>query len=299
MLRPSPAWWCCSTLLLPHVHRSLPTPTEMGQCSDWHAMCKADPSLIFCHGSGGSGSGSGSGSGGATAGPVMKMYFFEELPFYLLFKQWTPRNGAELSGAWVAIFALGLLYELLQMLYARYEARFWARYSGGCGTVKSVANTAARLGSNDIEHGRPLAEGVENGVALTATISDGAQCKGCCSGSGAGSTEEPNSYREVPRASSKGAAVMSRQPAAVRRRALSCLGNYCQPELIMMDVIRGVARFVLAGLAYLLMLAAMSYHVAIFFAVISGVGVGSMLFGRWRFNAGTAEGYSHCGCGSS
>jgi hypothetical protein len=281
-------------------------------------MCKADPSLLFCHGAGGDGG--SSGSGGSTAGPVMKMYFFEEMPFYLLFKQWTPRTNADLAGAWVAIFALGLLYELLQMLYGKFEAKFWARRaamhsSGGCGLGPVPQDLEGGYAS-----GRPLGEGVDseqNGVALTVALTGAAPaCKGCCSGG------DSNDVSTEPVSTSAADVVHIQQPAAGKlvfssggsccrssKSKTGCFGgagksagrpgSYFQPDLLLMDLVRGVSRFVLAGIAYLLMLAAMSYHVAIFFAVISGVGVGSMLFGRWRFASGTAEGYSHCGCGSS
>jgi hypothetical protein len=285
---------------------------EMPQCSDWHAMCKADSSLLFCHGAGGDGGSSG-GSGSATAGPVMKMYFFKEMPFYLLFKQWTPRTNADLAGAWIAIFALGLLYELLQMLYGRFEAKFWARRaamhsSGGCGL-----GPVPRDLEGGLTNGRPLGEGVDseqNGVALI----DAAPCKGCCSNdvptetasssaAAAAAVTWPQQVAGKLSAPSSTCCRSSKSKAGCFGAANNKFGangsSYFQPDLLLMDLARGVSRFVLAGIAYLLMLAAMCYHVAIFFAVISGVGVGSMLFGRWRFNSGTAEGYSHCGCGSS
>jgi hypothetical protein len=242
----------------------------------------------------------------------MKMYFFEDLPFYLLFKSWTPRNSAELSGAWFAVFGLGLLYELLQMIYGRFESRFWARVNGRTYGPNGRISAHPAQGL-DLENGRPIAEGYED---LGCPLND--------SDSGSSEPQKPSSCcsSHKPRAASPNpvvpAAVMI-SPVAVNcrlsptpskavtmdRQPSTCKGAggfvkcYFEPELLLMDVIRGFARFVLAGLAYLLMLAAMSYHVAIFFAVISGVGVGSMLFGRWRFASGTAEGYSHCGCGSS
>lgn len=274
---------------------------EMGQCSDWHAMCKADSSLSFCYGT--DGSGGSSGGGGAAGGPVMKMYFFEELPFYLLFKNWTPRNSRDLAGAWFAVFALGLVYELLQMVYGRYEARFWARMNG---------RTGRNSQGLDLESGRPIAEGVEGlGLPLNddSSGSTSHQPRTCCGG-GAGGSNHGSTLAAPPalvmaHSSAANGAFASHKAglAAIRPRGCksvsSCFATYFQPQLVIMDLVRGLARFILAGLAYLLMLAAMSYHVAIFFAVITGVGVGSMLFGRWRFVSGIAEGYSHCGCGSS
>eukprot|EP00775_Hariotina_reticulata_P012918 gene12918-13045_t len=119
---------------------------EMGQCGAWHSMCQADPGLLFCSGYVDPGSGSGGDGGGAAmGGPVMKMYFFEDLPFYLLFKSWTPSNHAQLAGAWFAVFAMGLLYELLQMLYGRYEADFWAKQQ-----IRAAAAAGRRCGSTAV-----------------------------------------------------------------------------------------------------------------------------------------------------
>lgn len=275
-------------------------------------MCKADPTLSFCYGTDGSGGSSSGGSSGP--GPVMKMYFFGDLPFYLLFKSWTPRNSAELCGAWFAVFAIGLFYELLQMIYGRYESRFWARVNGRTYGPNGRVSMHPAQGL-DLENGRPIAEGYEDlGRPLNDNNSEASAAqkpKSCCSGH----KPKAASPNPVPAAAgmvdstvavncrlspvSPKAVSMDRRPSSSCSGAGSFIKSYLEPELLMMDVIRGFARFVLAALAYLLMLAAMSYHVAIFFAVISGVGVGSMLFGRWRFASGTAEGYSHCGCGSS
>jgi hypothetical protein len=68
----------------------------------------------------------GGGSGGSEPykpGPSMKMYFFNQMPFWLLFKEWTPSTTGELVGAWFAIFFLGVFFELVQV-------RFW-RDAGG------------------------------------------------------------------------------------------------------------------------------------------------------------------------
>lgn len=273
-------------------------------------MCKADSSFSLCYGT--DGSGDSSSGGGLGPGPVMKMYFFEDLPFYLLFKSWTPRNSAELCGAWFAVFALGLLYEFLQMVYGRFESGFWARVNGRTYGPNGRVSAHPAQGL-DLENGRPIAEGYEDlGYPLNdddSASSEAQKPTSCCS------SHKQKADPAVPAAAAglmgPTAAVSCRlSPASTKavtmnRRPSGCSGpgqffkSYFDRELLLMDVIRGLARFVLAGLAYLLMLAAMSFHVGIFFAVISGVGVGSMLFGRWRFATGTAEGYSHCGCGSS
>ncbi|KAF8065742.1 p80 [Scenedesmus sp. PABB004] len=302
---------------------------EMPQCAEWHAMCGADASLAFCHGAGGGAPG-GSGGGSGGGGPVMKMYFFNELPFYLLFKSWTPRTPAGLAGAWFAVFALGLLYEALQMAYGRLESAAWARVAAARGSAGDARPPAGVGGAfpPDLEAAAPLADGDD---------ARGTCCGGAGGGGGGGGSYEPPPL--APRgaccgagalalaggaglkgglglgggarivASSTGSSGVSGVSGVVAARGRPCCAGGAPPprrppaplrrQLLVLDVARGAARFVLAGLAYLLMLAAMSYHVAIFFAVITGVGVGSALFGRWRFAAGTAEGYSHCGCGSS
>lgn len=287
-------------------------------------MCKTDPSLRFCYPSAsGSGGGDSGDGGGAAPGPVMKMYFFNEMPFYLLFKNWTPRTTADLLGAWVAIFCMGVFYEFLQMVYGKREAEFWAHRA----RLSAAAATMASQRGMDEEAGGPLAEGVvaEGGDARSsaAVYVSGGGGYSCCNappvqpvpavpvGGGKSSCCGPVAAGDVlsshdnltsrggsPASTSYGLRAGSYRKGG-RRGVAGAVGAYMQPDLVAMDVVRGLARFVLAGLAYLLMLAAMSFNVPIFFAVISGVAVGSMLFGRWRWSSSVNEGYSHCGCGSS
>eukprot|EP00879_Flechtneria_rotunda_P004898 GHRR01005172.1.p1 GENE.GHRR01005172.1~~GHRR01005172.1.p1 ORF type:complete len:321 (+),score=61.76 GHRR01005172.1:1164-2126(+) len=261
---------------------------DMSQCSEWHAMCQADPTLIFCHSNSGGGSGGGSG-GAASPGPVMKMYFFEDLPFYLLFKSWTPTTQGQLIGAWFAVFVLGLVYEFLQMLYGRFETDFWTRWKS-----KQQLHSCTGI---DVERGRPLAEGVAQDPDLPS-IAAGVDAAGlmgkgnCCGGISHSSSDGVAPGGKAVRKGDGKLTSPCRALAGPHARD----GSW-QTSMLAMDLIRGVSRFILAGVAYLLMLAAMSYHVAIFFAVISGIAVGSMLFGRWKFCAGITEGYSHCGSG--
>lgn len=277
-------------------------------------MCKQDPSLKFCYPtadpSGGDSGGSGGGSPPAAPGPVMKMYFFQEMPFYILFKNWTPRTNSDLAWSWIAIFAMGVLYEFLQMMYGKKEAEFWAKRAARQSMAAAAAAAARR---RDLEVGGPMGEGVLGekdvagyDVAAGQGYSPPRQMvspseKTCCGG-GCGGGSTISSGIPSPRDSAHSLEHTSRPRSSSKDRRggfLGWLSAYMQPDLVAMDILRGMARFVLAGLAYLLMLAAMSFNVAIFFAVIAGVAVGSMLFGRWRWNNGVAEGYSHCGCGSS
>lgn len=292
-------------------------------------MCKADPSLKFCYPSADSGGGSSSNGSSPATPPVMKMYFFNEMPFYLLFKSWTPRTSGDLLGAWLAIFFLGVLYEFLQMVYGKREAEFWANRAAVHTAAMAAAAAAASQRGMDEEAGGPLGEGVidsrSNGsgnnnhtaavYASAGGSSYGGSCcattaprpmspapKTCCGGGGGGASGSSSRIASpLDSAASFDLSKVGYHSKLGRRRGglIGALSAYMQPDLVAMDVVRGVARFVLAGLAYLLMLAAMCFNVPIFFAVISGVGVGSMLFGRWRWNTGVAEGYSHCGCGSS
>jgi hypothetical protein len=244
----------------------------------------------------------------------MKMYFFNEMPFYLLFKNWTPRTTSDLVGAWLAIFCLGVFYEFLQMAYGKREAEFWARRA-----TRSAALAAAAAASQrgmDVEAGGPLAEGVsgtedKSSAIVYASGGGGYSCcstapvrpaapsptvKSCCGGTDgtiSGMTSRPDSAASFNRHGG------GYKKGGGRRGVLGPVCAYMQPDLVAMDIIRGMARFVLAGIAYLLMLAAMCFNVPIFFAVIAGVAVGSMLFGRWRWSNNVSEGYSHCGCGSS
>lgn len=278
---------------------------EMSQCTEWHAMCKQDPSLKFCYpGSSGAGGGDSGGGGGGTPaspGPVMKMYFFNDMPFYLLFKSWTPRTNADLLGAWFAIFCLGVLYEFLQMLYGKKESEFWAKRSARqSAAAAAAAATQRRL---DEETGIPLAEGVmiekDAGGYDPPRSTVSPTGKACCGGGGGGGGGHVPSRPDSAASYDRTGGAPYKGSRSSRRGVMGSVGAYMQPDLVAMDLVRGVARFVLAGMAYLLMLAAMCFNVAIFFAVICGVAVGSMLFGRWRWDTGVAEGYSHCGCGSS
>lgn len=272
------------------------------------------------------------------------MYFFDELPFYLVFKSWTPRDGLGLAGACLAIFALGLVYEAVQAAYGRAEAAWWARFnstwgsSSGSGAVGGNAAAAwshsgllkqpLHLGGDssnaDVEAIGPMASQLQQqqqqlpghasaqpptAVAVAAAAAGG----GCC-GASAGVQSQAHAPSGAPHGG--GAAAPPAEPratlacccgggAAALLRAKASAGVHgrripsaAQRELLVMDAVRGIARLLLASLAYLLMLAVMSFHVAIFFAAVAGVGVGSALFGRWRFYSGQPEGYSHCGCGS-
>lgn len=48
------------------------------------------------------------------------------------------------------------------------------------------------------------------------------------------------------------------------------------------DVVRASMHFLTSGLSYLLMLAAMSFNVGIFFAIVGGLSFGTLVFGRFR-----------------
>jgi hypothetical protein len=234
----------------------------------------------------------------------MKMYFFNEMPFNLLFKTWIPRNSGDLAGAWIAVFFMGVLYELLSMLFGKFDSGYMrSEYqrlrSGGSMALKRSATESAQ----DVETGNgkcvggkggPLGEGMhqygagatpKEDLPATGAGSSGNTCDG-----GTAATNDATGAATKPAPCCSGATTTS-----------SCkpkhpLASAFSSRLLLLDLVRGVARFVLSGLAYLLMLAAMSFHVAIFFAVITGLAVGAMLFGRWR-SPFASEG--SCGCGAA
>lgn len=72
-------------------------------------------------------------------------------------------------------------------------------------------------------------------------------------------------------------------------------GGAFDVQLLGRDAARCVMTFVTTALSYLLMLAAMSFHVAIFFAVCCGVAVGAAVFGRFRSYVAVAHQDRCCG----
>ncbi|MEW5309347.1 MAG: hypothetical protein WDW38_001241 [Sanguina aurantia] len=91
---------------------SMPT---MKLCSKWTAMCAADPTLYLCTASPNSDSSSSSMM-------MMNMYFNDQRPFFLVFKGWVPTTNSQYIGAWIAVFVLGLTYELIQVMRSYFEA---------------------------------------------------------------------------------------------------------------------------------------------------------------------------------
>jgi hypothetical protein len=74
-------------------------------------------------------------------------------------------------------------------------------------------------------------------------------------------------------------------------------GGALDASLLGRDAARCVMTFATTALSYLLMLAAMSFHIGIFFAVCSGIAVGSAIFGRYRsFYAVAHHNRDPCGC---
>lgn len=56
------------------------------------------------------------------------------------------------------------------------------------------------------------------------------------------------------------------------------------------DLMRLVLTFVESTISYALMLVTMTFNIGLFFAVVSGLAIGSFLFGRHRTLGGLAEG---------
>jgi len=72
-------------------------------------------------------------------------------------------------------------------------------------------------------------------------------------------------------------------------------GGLLDGALLGRDLVRALMTFVTTALSYVLMLAAMSFHVAIFFAVCTGIAVGTGLFGRYRSYVAVAHQDRCCG----
>lgn len=160
---------------------------DMQQCTEWHKMCNTDPTMYTC---------TGKSNPSDSPAPSMIMYFNSQLPFYLLFKSWTPDTTGYYVGSWFAIFFLGVLYEALQVLRHRFEQYLLAK--------QEFSNNSAKLGDNAWHF--PVAH----------------------------------------------------------------------------NAFRALFQFISVGVAYLLMLAAMSFNVGIFFAVVGGIAFGTFLFGHMR-----------------
>nr|QKY15125.1 CTr-type copper ion transporter (CTR1) [Polytomella parva] len=56
---------------------------------------------------------------------------------------------------------------------------------------------------------------------------------------------------------------------------------------IMLDIARMIMAFITSGIGYLLMLGVMCFNVTIFFSVITGFGIGAVLFGRLKMRIGS------------
>jgi copper transporter 1 len=269
---------------------------DMSQCAGIKSMCSVDPSLYPCCGllpgssrwgssCGPSSGGSGGGGGGgpdvgppAAPGPTMKMYFFNEFPFYLLFKSWTPSTNGQYAGAFLAIFFMAIVYEALQVIRYRIEVAVMVRDA-------AAATAAAAAGVSAVAVKAAAANG-----QLPAT--DGQVAAGNCCGEPL-VTANGNTIKYRPSSADSSVQILetdshkvvaAQQAAAVR--APSWQQRYrLQPQQVAVDVGRALLQLVIVGLAYLLMLAAMSFNVGIFFAVIVGITVGSFIFGRFKHYA--------------
>lgn len=186
-------WARCDVLsVYGNLCRQMPA---MEQCNDWKLLCMDDPSFFVCQAPSWHSRAPAASPAGADAVPAMKMYFNTELPFYLLFKQWTPATTLSYTGSLVAVFLLAVLLHALQAFRMSSE-RSWARQ----------ANSSEQL--------------------------DGA----------------PRRQHALPWL-----------PVRMRRAML---------------------QFASVSLAYLLMLAIMSFNVGVFLTAVGGVAAGTFLFGH-------------------
>lgn len=262
---------------------------DMAQCTGIKNMCSVDPSLYPCCGllpgssrwgsSCGPSSG-GSGSGGdvgppAAPGPTMKMYFFNEFPFYLLFKSWTPSTNGQYAGAFFAIFFMGIVYEALMVVRYRIEIACMMRDTAAATAAAATgAKAAAANGNNGVSERLPVTDG------QVATVN-------CCGDplvptNGNSLKYRPSSDSSAHMLENGPKGLVVQQQAAVGQQVTWQKKYRLQPQQVAVDVGRALLQLVIVGLAYLLMLAAMSFNVGIFFAVIVGITVGSFIFGRFK-----------------
>ena len=92
-----------------------------------------------------------------------------------------------------------------------------------------------------------------------------------------------------------GAGAPRAGPAAAWVAAARRPGGALDATLLGRDAARALMTFVTTALSYLLMLAAMSFHVAMFFAVVTGIAVGTGVFGRFRSYVAVAHQDRCCG----
>ncbi|KAJ9084384.1 hypothetical protein DSO57_1025105 [Entomophthora muscae] len=86
--------------------------SEMSQCREFKSMCHdLGSDFPYC-------------VGDSSSPPSMRMYFHFGLSDYVLFHEWVPRSPLTYAVTFIAIIAMGILYELLLTLRSQCEANW-------------------------------------------------------------------------------------------------------------------------------------------------------------------------------
>lgn len=232
---------------------------EMSQCGEWSSLCASNPELGVCKGELLNAVAAVSEIPDATssAPPVMKMYFFSDMPFYLLFKSWVPRTDMDLVGAWFAIFFLGVFYEGIQVFRSVLEMR-WA--------MQAVNRNVGHHQNNG------------NVESSSSSSSSSSQSPAAIPGPG----KEPSSSTSCQNTCGACGSLTS-------NKTILNEPTITTPTLtttLKIDLLRATYQFFTISIAYILMLAVMSFHIAIFFAAVAGMSFGTFFLHRFRAGAG-------------
>lgn len=85
---------------------------DMKQCAKWKSLCEVIPTWPICT------------NENPHSPPQMRMYFHFGIKDYVLFKNWVPKTSLQYFGTWVAIFAMGIFYDVIKLIRSRLEKRW-------------------------------------------------------------------------------------------------------------------------------------------------------------------------------
>ncbi len=172
--------------------------------------------------------------------------------------QFTPSSSAGYAGTLIFLVVLAVLYRFSLALGGRYES-YVLRCALGREQIL-VARDEARDEARDLDEDmRVHASEVATGKSPRSE-----------SGSGSSSLQ----------AGLKGGLIYEKHSIASSSSSGSS-ETVLNPWRISVDVPRGLLQFASSGIGYLLMLAVMTMNVGYFFAVLLGIFLGEVAFGRW------------------